>query len=315
MTAVEVSGLVHEYAAKRGSPARRALDGVSFAVSEGEIFGLLGPNGGGKSTLFKVLATALRPTSGSASILGEDIVRFPERARPGLGVVFQSPSLDLKLTVLENLLHGGRLYGLSGEPLRRRAGELLERFRLSDRAGDVCSSLSGGMRRRVELAKSLLHRPKILLLDEPSTGLDPSARRELWDELHALRNAGATVLATTHLMDEGERCGRVAILDRGRLVAAGAPEALKAEIGGDVLTLETDDAEALAGDIERRFGAKPEIFGSQLRLERAQAHAFIPQLVEAFPGRLRSVSMTKPSLEDAFLKHAGRRFADAEASA
>lgn len=312
MNAVEVAGLVHDYPAKRKAPARRALNGVSFSVAQGELFGLLGPNGGGKSTLFRILATSFAPTGGTASILGRDLVADPASVRAFLGVVFQYPSLDNKLTVRENLVHGGRLYGLGGATLASRIDEMLGHYRLIPRAGDLCGTLSGGLRRRVELAKSLLHAPKVVLLDEPSTGLDPAARQDLWDHLLALKKQGTTILTTTHLMDEGDRCDRVAILDQGKLVASGTPEALKSEIGGDVITIEAADASTLRDEITKRFGVTPQAFGTQLRLERAEGHAFIPQLVEAFPGRLRSVSLSRPSLEDAFLHHAGRRFADSD---
>ncbi len=313
--AVEASGLVFDYPAKRGVAARRALDGVSFSVPEGELFGVLGPNGGGKSTLFKVLATALVPSAGRAAVLGHDLASDAAAAREALGVVFQNPSLDGKLTVFENLDCAGRLYGLSGAALSSRISEMLGKFSLSDRAGERCAALSGGLRRRVELAKALLHAPKVVLLDEPSTGLDPAARRALWEHLLALKAAGTTILTTTHLMDEGDRCGRVAILDKGRIVALGEPGALKAEIGGDVVTAEADDAPALARDVSSRFGVKAEAFGTTVRLERAAGHAFIPELVEAFPGRVKSASLSRPSLEDVFLHHAGRRFADAEVPA
>ncbi|MCM2304651.1 MAG: ABC transporter ATP-binding protein [Elusimicrobia bacterium] len=312
MDAVVVRGVVHDYPAKRKSVARRALNDVSFSVAEGELFGLLGPNGGGKSTLFRILATSFPPTSGSAAILGRDLIADPASVRPLLGVVFQSPSLDNKLTVRENLIHGGRLYGLSGPSLKARIDEMLTHYRLTQREGDLCGTLSGGLRRRVELAKNLLHKPKVILLDEPSTGLDPAARQDLWEHLLSLKAGGATILTTTHLMDEGDRCDRVAILDQGRIVALGAPSALKAEIGGDVITIETDDASGLRDEITRKFGVTPQAFGAQLRLERTAGHAFIPQLVEAFPGRLRTVSLSRPSLEDAFLHHAGRRFADSD---
>lgn len=314
MSGVEVSGLVHEYPAKGKSPARRALDGVSFSAAEGGLFGLLGPNGGGKSTLFRILATAFAPSAGKVSILGRDALASPASVRPLLGVAFQSPSLDNKLTVRENLVHAGRLYGMGGSALASRIDELLSRYRLGARAADPCQALSGGLRRRVELAKCLLHAPKVLLLDEPSTGLDPAARRDLWDHLLALKKEGTTILTTTHLMDEGDLCDRVAILDAGRLVAQGTPAELKAAIGGDVITIEAEGASALRDEITRRFGVTPQAFGDVLRLERANGHAFIPQLADAFPGRLRTISLSRPSLEDAFLHHAGRRFADAEAS-
>lgn len=310
--AVVVRGIVHDYPAKRKSVARRALNDVSFSVAEGELFGLLGPNGGGKSTLFRILSTSFPPTSGSAAILGRDLIADPASVRPFLGVVFQYPSLDNKLTVRENLIHGGRLYGLSGPSLKVRIDEMLTHYRLTQREGDLCGTLSGGLRRRAELAKSLLHKPKVILLDEPSTGLDPAARQDLWEHLMKLKSEGATILTTTHLMDEGDRCDRVAILDQGKIVALGTPSALKAEIGGDVITIETDDASGLRDEITKKFGVTPQAFGAQLRLERAAGHAFIPQLVEAFPGRLRSVSLSRPSLEDAFLHHAGRRFSDSD---
>ncbi len=312
MDAVVVRGIVHEYPATRRSVLRRALNDVSFSVAEGELFGLLGPNGGGKSTLFRILATSFPPTSGSAAILGRDLIADPASVRPFLGVVFQYPSLDNKLTVRENLIHGGRLYGLSGTSLTLRINEMLTHYRLTPRAGDLCGTLSGGLRRRAELAKSLLHRPSVVLLDEPSTGLDPAARQDLWEHLMKLKSEGATILTTTHLMDEGDRCDRVAILDQGKIVALGTPAALKAEIGGDVITIETDDASGLRDEITKKFGVTPQAFGGQLRLERASGHAFIPQLVEAFPGRLRTVSLSRPSLEDAFLHHAGRRFSDSD---
>lgn len=313
MSAVVVKGLIHDYKAKGKVAARRALNDVSFSVAEGELFGLLGPNGGGKSTLFRILATSFAPTGGSAVILGHDLIADPASVRRFLGVVFQYPSLDNKLTVQENLLHGGRLYGLSGAQLSARIGEMLNHYRLTPRAGDLCGTLSGGLRRRVELAKSLLHKPKVILLDEPSTGLDPAARQDLWEHLMTLKREGATILTTTHLMDEGDRCDRVAILDQGKIVAQGTPAALKAEIGGDVITIETDDASGLRDEITKRFGVTPQAFGGTLRLERSSGHAFIPQLVEAFPGRLKTVSLSRPSLEDAFLHHAGRRFSDSHA--
>jgi len=309
MNAVVVMGVIHDYPSKKGK-AVRALDNVSFSVAEGELFGLLGPNGGGKSTLFKILSTCFPPTSGSAEIRGLNLTADPASVRPLLGVVFQNPSLDNKLTVRENLTHGGRLYGLAGTGLAKRIDDMLSRYRLSQRADERCGTLSGGLRRRVELAKALLHQPKVILLDEPSTGLDPAARADLWAHLLSLKEEGATILTTTHLMDEGDRCDRVAILDQGKIVASGTPSALKAEIGGDVITIEADDASGLRDEITKRFGVTPQAYGGTLRLERAEGHAFIPQLVEAFPGRLRTVSLSRPSLEDAFLHHAGRRFAD-----
>jgi ABC-2 type transport system ATP-binding protein len=288
---VEIDGLTHRYG------ERLALDGVSFSVRKGEIFGLLGPNGGGKTTLFKILSTALRPTSGSARIEGIDVRDDAVRRR--IGVVFQAPSLDQKLTVAENLLHQGHLYGLMGSALRRRIDEELGRFKLSDRARDRVEKLSGGLQRRVELAKSLLHQPEVLLLDEPSTGLDPGARRDLWDALRSLK--GVTVLLTTHLLEEAERCDRLAILHKGKLVALGAPLDLRGEIGGDVVTIRAKDAEALAAAIREKMGETATVVQGAVRLSRERGHDLVGRLVETFPGLVESVTVAKPSLEDVFL--------------
>ena len=247
MDAVLVENLNHTYPAKRPAKvARQALKGVSFTVHEGEIFGLLGPNGGGKSTTFHILSTYFTPTGGSAQLFGHDVVREPEKVRREIGIVFQSPGLDKKLTVRENLTHQGHLYGISGKPLQERIDAILARVGLSDRSHDIVETLSGGLKRRVEVAKGLLHKPKLLLLDEPSTGLDPGARRDLWDYLKELQKTEKmTIVVTTHLMEEAEKCDRVAILHEGSLVALGTPAALKQEIGGDMVSVETADPEGL----------------------------------------------------------------------
>lgn len=288
---VDVEGLTHRYG------ERVALDGVSFAVRSGEVFGLVGPNGGGKTTLFKILSTALTPTSGTARVAGIDVRDGAVRRR--LGVVFQAPSLDGKLTVGENLLHHGHLYGLSGPGLRQRIGEELARFGLADRTSDRVEKLSGGLQRRVELAKSLLHRPDVLLLDEPSTGLDPGARRDLWDALRGLK--GVTVLLTTHLLEEAERCDRLAILHKGKVVAIGEPMALRGEIGGDVVTVRSRDPQQLAAAIREKLGEQAQVVDGTVRLSRDRGHEFVGRLVEGFPQLIDSVTVAKPSLEDVFM--------------
>jgi ABC-2 type transport system ATP-binding protein len=288
---VDVEGLTHRYG------ERTALDGVSFAVGPGEVFGLAGPNGGGKTTLFKILSTALTPTAGAARVAGIDVRDGAVRRR--IGVVFQSPSLDGKLTVAENLLHHGHLYGMSGGALRGRIDEELARFGIADRRADRVERLSGGLQRRVELAKSLLHRPEVLLLDEPSTGLDPGARRDLWDALRALK--GVTVLLTTHLLEEAERCDRLAILHKGRIAAIGQPIALRGEIGGDVVSVRSRDPKQLAASIREKLGEEPQVVDGTLRLSKDHGHEFVVRLVEAFPGLIESVTVAKPSLEDVFL--------------
>lgn len=256
--AIEVSHLTHRYPRTADGQAP-ALDDVSFRVEAGEIFGVLGPNGSGKTTLFRILATLLPAPGadqGSVHVAGHDPAHQPAGVRSVLGVVFQHPSLDAKLTARENLVHQGRLHGLRGGELNRRIDTWLERFQLADRADEYTERLSGGMRRRVELAKAMLHEPRLLLMDEPATGLDPGARRNLWLHLEQLRrDHGITVAMTTHLMEDAERCDRLAILERGRLIALDTPTRLRKSVGGDVITVEpaTDaDTQAALGDTETR---------------------------------------------------------------
>lgn len=292
---------------------RLALDGISFEVRVGEIYGFLGPNGGGKSTLFSILATLLRPDQGQVSVLGLDIVEEAPLVRHQLGVVFQSPSVDEHLTVEENLVHQGHLYGLRGADLKSRIKVLLERFSIDDRRDDRVRTLSGGLRRRVEIAKALLHQPRLLLLDEPSTGLDPGARRDVWKALEELRSSHeVTVMLTTHFMEEGDRCDRLALVDRGRLVAQGSPESLKGEIGGEVVLISTDDPEALCVEMRQRLDLDATVQGSRVRLETERAHSFIAQLVETFADRIDALSLAKPTLEDVFLHRTGRGLGEEE---
>jgi ABC-2 type transport system ATP-binding protein len=314
--AVEATGLQYSYPAKRGVTIRPALAGVGFAVQPGEVFGFLGPNGGGKSTLFRILATLVRPDAGSLHVFGADLATRAREIRRGLGVVFQSPSLDLQLTVRENLVHQGHLYGLRGRDLAGRIAAGLERFGLAERAGQRAKELSGGLRRRAEIAKALLHAPRLLLLDEPSTGLDPGARRDLWETLAALRGEGVTVLLTTHFMEEGDRCGRLALLSRGTVVAEGTPAELKGEIGGDVITLtglpgmpglETDP-EALARDLAALHpGLDFQVRDGAVRLEHAGGHELAARLAGSLPGRIGAVTVARPTLEDVFLRRTGHR--------
>jgi ABC-2 type transport system ATP-binding protein len=293
---------------------RQALADVSFAVQPGEIFGLLGPNGGGKTTLFRILSTTLPVQHGQATMLGHSVASQPDAVRVVIGVTFQSPSLDPKLTVGENLTYQGHLYGLRGASLRERSAELLHKLGLSDRAGDIAQTLSGGLKRRVEIAKSLLHRPQILLLDEPSTGLDPGARHDLWRYIRSLRDeAGVTVLVTTHLMEEAERCDRLGILDKGRLVAQGTPDELRSSIGGDTVTIEPMNSTGdLPARIRERFRIEVRELGGSLRIEREHGHELVRDLVAAFPGDIKAVSFGKPTLEDVFIQRTGHRFWDEE---
>jgi ABC-2 type transport system ATP-binding protein len=301
--------LVHEYKVRGQAGPRRALDGVSFEVKRGEIFALLGPNGGGKTTLFKILSTALVPSGGTASIFGFDIRKQADEVRRRIGVVFQNPSLDKKLTVLENLRYHGQFYGLRGRELTDRVTEMMERLAVADRAGHLVETLSGGLARRVELAKGLLHRPELLILDEPSVGLDPGARHDLWVYLQKLREKeGVTILVTTHLIDEGDRSDRVLVLNLGRIVALDTPAALKEQIGGDVISIETKEPELLSGKIQEKFGITPAALNGTLRIEKRAGHAFISQVVDAFPDMIEAVNLSKPTLEDVFIARTGHRF-------
>lgn len=288
---------------------RIALDHISFDVRPGEVFGLLGPNGGGKTTLFRLLATLLPLRSGRAEVFGIDVASRPDDVRGLIGVTFQSPSLDGKLTVRENLRYHGALYGLSGTALAERIGEVTRQLAIEDRGNDIAETLSGGLKRRVEIAKSLLYRPRVLLLDEPSTGLDPGARHDLWNLLGDLvAGSGVTILVTTHLMDEAERCGRLAILDRGRIAALGTPDGLRGEVGGDCLTIDTDEPERLAAEIATRFDVRVETVNRRLRIERGDGHQLVRELITAFPDQIRSITLGKPTLEDVFIRRTGRAF-------
>ncbi len=287
---------------------RVALDDVTFAVREGEIFGLLGPNGGGKTTLFRVLCTLLAPSAGSARVCGHDVQGAAASVRQCLGVVFQSPSLDPHLTVAENLRYGGNLYGLRGADLEERLREMAGALRVADRLDDRVKSLSGGLQRRVEIAKSLLPRPRVLLLDEPSTGLDPVARVELWAILGQLRaKFGMTVVLTTHLMDEAERCDRVAILHHGKLLACDAPAILRATVGTDVLTLAGKDPDALARQLQAKCGLAATVRDGLVRVETPRAHEQVARIVEACPDEIFSVTAGHPTLEDVFVRMTGER--------
>jgi len=288
---------------------RVALDGVSFQVRSAELFGLLGPNGSGKTTLFRILSTLMLPSEGRALIQGRDAAKDPNGLRRQIGVVFQAQSVDVKLSAYENLRHQGHLYGLSGATLRARIQEMLGRVGLADRANERVETFSGGMQRRVELAKGLLHHPSVLLLDEPTTGLDPGARRDLWQYLRILRDEEhVTVIVTTHLMEEAEKCDRLAILNQGKVVALGTPADLKREIGGDVILLEADQPESLAERIRARFPVEAAVLAGKVRIERENGHRFLTDVVEAFPGEIQSVSVSKPTLEDVFIHRTGHRF-------
>jgi ABC-2 type transport system ATP-binding protein len=308
--AVEVRDLVCRYG------QRLALKGINFSVAPGEVFGLLGPNGGGKTTLFRVLATLLMPDEGHAGVFGLDVVRDAAAIRRRIGVVFQNQSLDRRLTAAENLLHQGHLYGLRGPALAQRIEWVLERAGLAERRNQIVDTLSGGLRRRVELAKALLHQPDLLLLDEPSTGVDPRARLDFWSDLQALRrDGGVTILLTTHLLEEADKCDRLAILDEGSIVGAGTPASIKAEIGGEVVVLTSSDPEALVERLGTEFAVAAQIVNGTVRFEHENGARLVPRLMETLSQQIDSVTISRPTLEDVFIHVTGHRFDEQTAEA
>jgi ABC-2 type transport system ATP-binding protein len=287
---------------------RVALHGLSLSVGAGEIVGLLGPNGAGKSTTFQLLAGLLAPDSGRVLLEGRPLSLHDPALRQRMGIIFQRGSLDDLMSARENLLLGARLYGLTGARAHERVEQMLRLIGLHERGDERVSTWSGGMRRRLELARALVHQPRIVLMDEPTQGLDEASFRSFWAHLRALRDAeGLTVLLTTHRADEAEMCDRLAVLDAGRLVATDTPAALASRVGGDILTLEAREPEALAAEVRERFGLEARVVEGKVQVEVERGHALVPRLVETFPaGRIASVSLRRPTLADVFLQLTGR---------
>jgi len=287
---------------------RVVLDGLSLGVGAGEIVGLLGPNGAGKSTTFQLLAGLLAPDGGRVLFEGRPLSLQDASLRRRMGILFQRGSLDDLMSARENLLLGARLYGLSGERARARVEEMLQLIGLRERGDERVSTWSGGMRRRLELARALVHQPRIVLMDEPTQGLDEASFRSFWTHLKALREAdGLTVLLTTHRPEEAELCDRLAVLDGGRLVACDTPAALASRVGGDILSLEASEPEVLAAELRERLGLEARVVEGRVQVEAEQGHALVPRLVEALPaGRLASISLRRPTLADVFLQMTGR---------
>lgn len=300
---ISVTGLSHDY------DDRRALDEISLDVSTGEVYGLLGPNGGGKTTLFKILSTHLKPQTGCVRVFGHDAAREAPAIRARIGVVFQRPSLDPKLSVFENLVHHGLFYGLTGSRLKDGAAEVADRLDLRDRLTDRVETLSGGLQRRVELAKALLPDPGLLIFDEPSTGLDPGARKRLWDDLQALREErGVTVVLTTHFLEEAERCDRIGILAGGRMIAEGAPGDLKRSVGGDVMVIQTRFPEDVSEKLKKEMQLSSEIVDGQVRITAERGGELVSDVYRCVGDLAESLTLGHPTLEDVFVAHSGQRF-------
>ncbi len=293
-----------------------AVRGVSFSVAAGEIFGFLGPNGAGKTTTIKMLATLLRPTTGRATLAGHDVVAHPADVRRAIGIVFQDPSLDNRLTAEQNLRFHAMLYGVPAREVDARLAEVLAMVELQDRRRAAVATYSGGMKRRLEIARGLLHKPRVLFLDEPTLGLDLQTRNHIWSYVVELRRyQGVTVFMTTHYIEESEHCDRIAIIDGGRIVALDTPDALRRQVGGDVITITSPDAASLAGHIAARFGGGVRVTDEQVVVEQEHGAEFVPRVVAAFPALVVAVSVKRPTLDDVFLKLTGHAIRDESASA
>ncbi|MEL6445122.1 MAG: ABC transporter ATP-binding protein [Bacteroidota bacterium] len=300
--AFEATDLVYRYS------DHTALDGLTFSVPAGSTFGLLGPNGSGKTTLFRIVSTLLRPLTGTAAVHQHDCANQPGDVRRMLGVIFQQPALDAELTITENLRVHAALVGIPRDEADGRIHAILDQFDLVSRADDRVKTLSGGLARRADLARGFLHRPKLLLLDEPTTGLDPIARRDLWDALARLqRLEGTTLLIATHLMDEAERCDEVLILDRGRAVAQGSPESLRATLGTEALWLDSDDADKLADLLTDRLGLTAHVLGRRVLVDHDDPASMISRIYEAAGDRIVAATVRRPTLEDVFVARTGER--------
>lgn len=288
-----------------------AVKGVSFSVKEGEVFGFLGPNGAGKTTTINMLCTLLKPTSGQATVNGFDVISQRSQVRESIGLVFQEPTLDGYLTAEQNLRFHAYAYGISREALEPRLKELLDMVELWDRRKDKITTYSGGMRRRLEIARGLLHHPRVLFLDEPTLGLDPQTRRRIWDHIQELRRReNLAIFLTTHYMDEAENCDRIAIIDYGKIVALDTPDKLKDAVGGDVVTIKTDENEKAVNLLKEKYKLEPVVENGAVSFTVQGGEEFLPGFVSGFPLRLNSIGLRRPTLEDVFLKLTGRTIRD-----
>lgn len=301
-SSISVSQVLHQYG------DRVALDGVDLEIPSGRIFVLLGPNGSGKTTLFRLISTLMPIQRGRITVAGSDCGQDPMSVRGKIGIVFQSPSLDKKLTVDENIACQGALYGIGGAVLKQRRDEVLRMMGLLDRRSDFCEALSGGLKRRVELAKGMLHRPSVLLLDEPSTGLDPAARLDLWEALKEMASEGMTILLTTHLLEEAEKADEIAILAEGRVIALGGPEKLRGEMGAGLVTVVSEDPAETERILRDEMGLSVQRVQQQVRIRSESPADLVPTLAGRLGEAATTITVGRPSLEDVFIAKTGHRF-------
>ncbi len=301
MSVIKVESLVKRF------DALTAVNDVTFEVEEGTIFGFLGPNGAGKTTTINILCTLLYPTSGRASISGYDCRKEPSEVRKSIGIVFQDTTLDKDLTAYENLMFHSYLYNVKRADMKTRIHDALQFVGLHERRNDLVKKFSGGMKRRLEVARGLIHRPRVLFLDEPTLGLDPQTRANLWEFIVELpRKHNVTIFMTTHYMDEAEVCDRIAIIDNGRIIATGSPDELKKTVGGDVIYIRTSDNKKAKLEIERMFNVKVSEQDSELYLTALRGDACIPEIIRTIGETVQSVRLQRPTLNDVFLKLTGK---------
>ncbi len=291
----------------------RAVRGVNFEVAMGEVFGFLGPNGAGKTTTINMLCTLAKPTSGQAEVAGHDVVAARDDVRRNIGLVFQDPTLDGYLTAAQNLKLHAELYGVQSDLVEPRMRQVMEMVGLWDRKDSVVGTFSGGMRRRLEIARGLMHSPRVLFLDEPTIGLDPQTRRSIWTYIRELKEREEiTIFMTTHYMDEAEWCDRIAIMDHGEVVALDSPDALKAGVGTDRVTIHTDDNDKAIEALERQFAVEAKVTEGAVTFGVPAGEEFVPRLFAEFEMPIRSVSVSRPTLDDVFMSYTGTTIRDAE---
>jgi len=307
--AIAVRGLTKSFAQVE------AVRGVDFEVATGEVFGFLGPNGAGKTTTINMLCTLARPTGGEASVAGHDVVRERDDVRRNIGLVFQDPTLDGYLTAAQNLRLHAELYGVAPELVRPRMRQVLEMVGLWERRDGSVRTFSGGMRRRLEIARGLMHSPRVLFLDEPTLGLDPQTRSSIWSYIRMLKDSEQiTIFLTTHYMDEAELCDRIAIMDQGQIVALDTPEALKARVGADRVRIVTENDAAAIAALADRFGIEAKVVEGAVTFSVPSGEAFVPRLFEQLGVPIQSVSVSRPTLDDVFMSFTGTTIRDAEES-